>query len=156
MFSIFSATCFPDQMNGISQGGSGLFVAAEGSLGLPKCEGVCSASAFETYDSACISQDPCGEECEIWPVLPVNNGEPIKSCLFMYDNDNAAHTTAYPAHKILTERATNHLSISLSRWMRPSLAGTECRFFRFRVDQSVSRYFRGMLQYLCRRGHLSG
>ena len=36
-------------------------------------------------------------------VLPVNNGDVIKSCLFMYDNDNAAHTTAYPAHKILTE-----------------------------------------------------
>ena len=104
MFSIFAATCFADQVDGISQGGSGLFVAAEGSVGLPKCEGVCSASSFQTYDTACISQDPCGEECEVWPVLPVNGGDAIKSCLFMYDNDDAAHTTAYPAHKILTEQ----------------------------------------------------
>ena len=101
MFSIFAATCFPDRLNGISQGGSGLFSATDGSVGLPQCEGVCAKSAFETYGSDCVTQEPCGEDCAFWPVYPTNGGDLIKSCLFMYDNDNAAHSTATPAHKYL-------------------------------------------------------
>ena len=103
MFSIFAATCFPDRVAGISQGGSGLFSAADGSVGLPKCEGVCSSESFETYGDDCVSQDPCGEACEFWPVYPVNEGDVIRSCLFMYDNDEAAHTTAYPGFKYLSQ-----------------------------------------------------
>jgi len=103
MFSLFAATCFPDRLDGISQGGSGLFSAADGSVGLPQCEGVCAKPSFETYGSECISQEPCGEECAFWPVYPTNDGDAIKSCLFMYDNDNAAHSTAAPAHKYLSQ-----------------------------------------------------
>jgi len=102
MFAIFAATCFPDRIAGINQGGSGLYSQAEGALALPQCEGVCTRSAFEEFDQDCVTEEPC-ESCEFFPVYPSNQGATFQSCLFMYDNDNAAHSTAVPAHKHLTQ-----------------------------------------------------
>ena len=104
MFAIFAATCFPDRIAGISQGGSGLYSQEDGALGLPQCEGVCTRSAFEEYEQDCVTEEPC-DDCSFFPVYPTSDaeGNTFKSCLFIYDNDDAAHTTAVPGHRRLTE-----------------------------------------------------
>ena len=106
MFSIFMATCFPDRIAGIAQGGSGLYSEDDGSFPLPKCEGACTADAFAQYDIACLQESPC-TTCKYFPVFPEKTGAAIKSCLFMYDNDNAAHSTAVPGFNILKAQGHN-------------------------------------------------
>ena len=101
MFSVFAATCFPERIKGISQGGSGLYSQADGSLGLPNCEGECTRSDFEALGSECLTETPC-DDCDYFPVLPTRSDDGFQSCLFMYDNDNSAHSTAVPGHKLLT------------------------------------------------------
>lgn len=101
MFAVFAATCFPDRIRGISQGGSGLYSEADGSKALPNCEGACTASDFEEYEAECITEAPC-ETCTHFPVLPTSGDDTFQSCLLMYDNDDAAHSTAVPGHKLLT------------------------------------------------------
>ncbi|MEE2901894.1 MAG: hypothetical protein VYC39_06165 [Myxococcota bacterium] len=100
MFALFAATCFSDRIAGIWQGGSGLFSASDGSTPLPQCEGVCTRSDFLTYNRQCRQQAPCSD-CEYFPVYPAQTSKPIKSCIFMYENDSAAATTAVPAYRAL-------------------------------------------------------
>ena len=102
MFSVFVATCFPERIRGISQGGSGLYSEADGSLALPNCEGACTASDFEVHEMDCVTETPC-DTCNYFPVLPTSGGESFRSCSVMYDNDDAAHSTAVPGHKLLTQ-----------------------------------------------------
>ena len=114
MFSVFAATCFPDRIRGISQGGSGLYSEADGSKALPKCEGACTASDFEEYDDECITEAPC-DTCNYFPVLPTSGDDTFQSCLLMYDNDDSAHSTAVPGHTLLTAAghdATLHIFAS--------------------------------------------
>ena len=114
MFSVFAATCFPDRIRGISQGGSGLYSEADGSKALPKCEGACTASDFEEYDAECITEAPC-DTCNYFPVLPTSGDDTFQSCLLMYDNDDSAHSTAVPGHTLLTAAghdATLHIFAS--------------------------------------------
>jgi hypothetical protein len=106
MFSIYMATCFPDRIAGIVQGGSGLYSEDDGSNALPKCEGACTADAFAEFDTACAQEAPC-TTCKYFPVFPEKTGAPITSCLFMYDNDNAAHSTAVPGFNILKAQGHN-------------------------------------------------
>ena len=63
MFSIFMATCFPNRIAGIWQGGSGLYSQADGSRPLPKCEGACTSDSFDEHEQACIDVQPC-ETCK--------------------------------------------------------------------------------------------
>ena len=102
MFALFSATCFPERIQGISQGGCGLYSQEDGALALPRCEGACKRSDFETYDVECVTQAPC-DTCNYFPVLPTSSDDSFKSCILIYDNDEAAHSTAVPAHRVLTE-----------------------------------------------------
>ncbi|MEC7987249.1 MAG: hypothetical protein VX278_18915, partial [Myxococcota bacterium] len=104
MFTLFAATCFPDRVTGISQGGSGMYSQSDGSLALPLCEGICEQGAFEEFGMDCVTEEPC-DDCEYFPVLPTSyrNGDTFQSCIFMYDNDEAAHSTAVPAHKYVTQ-----------------------------------------------------
>ena len=104
MFSIFAATCFPERIAGISQGGSGLYSETDGSLALPQCEGACTQNAFAEYGDDCVTEEPC-DTCSFFPVYPTSDtgGETFQSCILMYDNDEAAHSTAVPAHKYLTQ-----------------------------------------------------
>lgn len=102
MFSLFVATCFPERVRGINQGGSGLYSQADGSLALPQCEGACRRSDFVTHGDECVNEAPC-DSCSYFPVYPDSSAGTFQSCIFMYDNDDAAHTTAVPAHKVLTE-----------------------------------------------------
>ena len=103
VFALFMATCFPDDIDGIYQGGSGLYSKADGSKALPGCEGNCKKSSFLEHGYDCVQQEPC-TTCDYFPVLPVKTGAPIKSCIIMYDNDGAAHSTAVPAYKLLKEQ----------------------------------------------------
>ena len=114
MFSVFAATCFPDRIRGINQGGSGLYSEDAGSLALPNCEGACTRSDFEEYAGDCLTEAPC-ETCNYFPVLPTPSDSAFRSCLLMYDNDNAAHSTAVPGHTLLTaagHEATLHIFAS--------------------------------------------
>ena len=103
VFALFMATCFPNEIDGIYQGGSGLYSQADGSKALPGCEGSCKKSSFLEHGYDCIQQEPCST-CKYFPVLPVKTGAPIKSCIVMYDDDGAAHSTAVPAYKLLKEQ----------------------------------------------------
>jgi hypothetical protein len=103
MFSLVIATCFPDRLAGIAQGGSGMYSLADGSAATPGCEGMCARSAFEKYGKDCVNQSPCGADCQYWPVYPAKTGQAIRSCIMMYEDDNAAHSTAYPAYKYLVK-----------------------------------------------------
>ena len=102
MFSVFVATCFPDRIRGISQGGSGLYSQADGSVALPQCEGACKASDFQIHDIECVTEAPC-DTCDYFPVLPQSGGETFRTCSVMYDNDDSAHSTAVPGHRLLTQ-----------------------------------------------------
>ena len=105
MFSIFMATCFPDQIAGVWQGGSGLYSEDDGARPLPKCEGACTADAFEEHEEACVEVAPC-ETCKYFPVFPAKTGQAIRSCIMMYEDDSSAHSTAVPGYNLL--RAQGH------------------------------------------------
>ncbi|MEE2903221.1 MAG: hypothetical protein VYC39_12885 [Myxococcota bacterium] len=100
MYTLFMATCFPEEINGIWQGGSGLFSKDEGAKALPNCEGACTRSAFLEHGTECRLIEPC-TNCQYFPVLPEKTGRAIKSCIVMYENDGAAHSTAVPGYKVL-------------------------------------------------------
>ena len=103
MFSIFMATCFPNRIAGIWQGGSGLYSQADGSRPLPKCEGACTSDSFDEHEQACIDVQPC-ETCKFFPVFPEKTGQAIRSCIMMYEDDRSAHSTAVPGYKILKDQ----------------------------------------------------
>lgn len=109
VFTLFAATCFPDRIAGISQGGAGMFSQVDGSYALPLCEGACDQVAFQEYGADCVTEEPC-DDCSYFPVYPTSDadGNTYQSCIFMYDNDEAAHSTAVPAHKYITQ--AGHLS----------------------------------------------
>jgi hypothetical protein len=102
MFSIFAATCFPQRIRGIDQGGSGLYSQDDGALALPQCEGACTRTDFQEHGDECVDVAPC-DDCSYFPVLPTSSDDAFHSCIFMYDNDGAAHSTAVPAHRRLTQ-----------------------------------------------------
>lgn len=102
MFNIFAATCFPERIRGIDQGGSGLYSQDDGALALPQCEGACTRSDFQEHGDECVEVAPC-DDCNYFPVLPTSSDDTFHSCIFMYDNDGAAHSTAVPAHRLLTQ-----------------------------------------------------
>lgn len=117
VFTLFAATCFPDRIAGISQGGAGMFSKEDGALALPLCEGACTRQAFEKFGSECVHEEPC-DDCSYFPVYPTSDaqGNTFQSCIFMYDNDEAAHSTAVPAHKYITQAGhSSKLQIFASR-----------------------------------------
>ena len=97
---------FPSASKASAKGGSGLYSQSDGSLALPNCEGVVQEAILKILGPECLTEAPC-EDCDYFPVLPTPSDEGFQSCLFMYDNDNAAHSTAVPGHTLLTEAGHN-------------------------------------------------
>ena len=106
VFAIFIGTCFPDRIAGVWQVGSGIYSQNDGARALPKCEGACTASAFIEHGAECRDIEPC-ETCQYFPVFPERTGDPLKTCIAMYDDDGAAHSTAVPAYRLL--KAQGHV-----------------------------------------------
>merc|ERR1711953_150984 len=92
MFSAYIGFCFPDQILGVYQGGSGM--ALNGlEPNLPGCQGQVTSSQFaqckdnNVQCQQCAAQYPC-EDCQYWPIYPCyNSARPMVDCLVEYDND---------------------------------------------------------------------
>ena len=85
MFAAYAAICFPDEISGVWQGGSGLFVAGETNP-LPQMEGVCRRSDFLQHGPSCADITPC-EECQYFPAYPVATTSPRRACVMAYEDD---------------------------------------------------------------------
>jgi len=92
MFSAYIGFCFPDQILGVYQGGSGMALTGL-EPNLPGCQGQVTTSQFaQCQDNnvqcqQCAAQFPC-EDCQYWPIYPCyNSARPMVDCLVEYDND---------------------------------------------------------------------
>ena len=92
MFSAYIGFCFPDQILGVYQGGSGMALTGL-EPNLPGCQGQVTASQFaqckdnNVQCQQCAAQSPC-EDCQYWPIYPCfNSARPMVDCLVEYDND---------------------------------------------------------------------
>ena len=85
MFAAYAAICFPEQIHGVWQGGSGLFVAGETNP-LPQMEGACRRSDFLVHGPSCVDITPC-EECQYFPAYPVSTVSPRRVCVMAYEDD---------------------------------------------------------------------
>merc|ERR1711992_431807 len=89
MFSAYIAFCFPDNVLGVWQGGSGMAITGE-PPNLPGCQGQVTASDFANNCqncNACIESHPC-TECQYWPIHPCySSNRPMVNCLPEYTND---------------------------------------------------------------------
>ena len=101
MFSAYTAICFPDEIQGIWQGGSGLFVAGETNP-LPQMEGACRKSDFEVYGEDCVNLAPC-DECQYFPAYPVSTDPPLNTCIMMYEDDYLSDTALPMYERMLNE-----------------------------------------------------
>merc|ERR1711881_209533 len=89
MFSAYIAFCFPDNVLGVWQGGSGMAITGE-PPNLPGCQGQVTAYDFANNCQnckACIASHPCSE-CQYWPIYPCYSpNRPMVNCLSEYTND---------------------------------------------------------------------
>lgn len=90
MFAAYVGVCFDEEIRGVWQGGSGLYVDGV-TQPLPRSEGACSASDFETYGPSCRMLAPC-TDCEFFPVYPVATPEPHQHCIMAYEDDFLSET----------------------------------------------------------------
>ena len=88
MFAAYAGFCFPNNVKGIWQGGSGLAITGEPPF-LPNAEGQCSTDAFEQFGERCIERAPC-TACAFWPIFPCHheNARPMVECVAAYENDD--------------------------------------------------------------------
>jgi len=92
MFSAYIGFCFPDNVLGVYQGGSGMALTGL-EPNLPGCQGQVTASQFaQCKDNnimcqQCLAQFPC-EDCQYWPIYPCySSTRPMVDCVVEYDND---------------------------------------------------------------------
>jgi hypothetical protein len=102
MFSAYIGYCFPDNVVGVYQAGSGLAITEQG-MRLPGCQGQVRISDLMNDDicpwkynfkgeysfdcSSCIETHPC-EECQYFPIYPCYSPKrPMVHCVFEYNND---------------------------------------------------------------------
>jgi len=89
MFSAYIGFCFPDNVVGIWQGGSGMAITGD-PINLPGCQGQVTASDFANECAncnACLQSHPC-TECQYWPIYPCYSPKrPMVNCLSEYTND---------------------------------------------------------------------
>ena len=94
MFAGYTAFCFPDNVLGTWQGGSGL--ALKGQDPTPPGKQVeCSASSFIAHQKQCDAVEPC-TDCEYWPIYPCySESKPMVDCLYSYEGDFLYKTAGY-------------------------------------------------------------
>ena len=116
MFSAYIGFCFPDQVRGVFQAGSGMALTGL-EPNLPGCQGHVTASQYAECDAECVKCDSCQEtypceECQYWPIYPCYNSQrPMVDCLIEYDNDaisvgkidKEASSARYMYEKLLNE-----------------------------------------------------
>jgi len=92
MFSAYIGFCFPDNVLGVWQGGSGMAINEE-PPNLPGCQGQVTASDWANCDDqditcdVCITNNDC-TECKYWPIYPCYSPKrPMVNCLTEYTND---------------------------------------------------------------------
>jgi len=92
MFSAYIGFCFPEQVRGVFQAGSGMALTGL-EPNLPGCQGQVTASQYVecgltcTKCQQCLEAYPC-EDCQYWPIYPCYNSQrPMIDCLIEYDND---------------------------------------------------------------------
>merc|ERR1712109_108344 len=104
MFSAYIGFCFPDNVLGVWQGGSGMAITGE-PPNLPGCQGQVTASDFADNCqncNACIESHPC-TECQYWPVYPCySSNRPMVNCLSEYTNDYISNDRHDPQYSTAT------------------------------------------------------
>ncbi|MEE2786830.1 MAG: hypothetical protein VX589_05790 [Myxococcota bacterium] len=109
MFAMYTSFCFSDQLAGVWQGGSGLYVKGETDP-LPRMEGACRASDFLAHKEQCINIAPC-EECQYFPILPAATDPPLRACVMAYEDDSL-FPTIQPMFTRLVDAGHNATALS--------------------------------------------
>jgi hypothetical protein len=99
MFAGYTNICFPGQVSGAWQGGSGIFQRGVTDP-LPQMEGACRRSDFLEHGPDCVDLTPC-DECQYFPVYPVATTPPRKACIMAYEDD-FLFGTAEPMYELMT------------------------------------------------------
>ncbi|MEE2755509.1 MAG: hypothetical protein VYA30_02555 [Myxococcota bacterium] len=107
MFAAYAGICFSDEIAGVWQGGSGLFVAGETDP-LPQMEGACRRSAFLEHGQDCRRVAPC-DECQYFPAYPVSTDPARRVCVMAYEDDSL-FPTARPMYTRLV-REGHHATL---------------------------------------------
>merc|ERR1739844_439783 len=122
MFSAYIAFCFPNNVLGVWQGGSGMAITGE-PPNLPGCQGQVSASDFANNCqncNACKASHPC-TECQYWPIYPCySSNRPMVNCLSEYTND-----------WISNDKATGLYSTATNMYEKMLDEGHDARLLRF-------------------------
>ena len=124
MFAAYTAFCFPRNVRGLWQGGSGLALAREPPV-LPGGEGWCSATDYEQLGfPGCLSRPFDGEFFPIWPCY--NPERPMVHCIASYDDDDVV----YPSPGADENTARNMYDASVGE-------GNDARLLTFRSSPGV-------------------
>ena len=87
MYAASFAFCFEREVVGVYQGGSGLALAGKAPTP-PGKQVECTESSFRKHANQCVTNEPCGEKCQYWPIYPCfSETAPVIDCVVSYDDD---------------------------------------------------------------------
>jgi len=136
VFSAYIGYCFADNVRGIYQGGSGLFLTEQPFTAGPSCvpsvkvsdlknPDVCSFKNGKPDCKSCVKSHPC-TECQYFPIYPCYSPKrPMVHCVIEYDNDPIATKT------ITKPKPAKYYSSGKNMYEAASNEGQDVRLFRF-------------------------